>query len=89
MEPFKGHDGNFFEDYLRYLAICFAFSCNTFALPHNTFLPSFLLSHTSISEQRPSMDQLTEFYFELDIKYADIVLLLNSHGYVITVLDSN
>lgn len=30
------------------------------------------------------MDQLIEFYFELGIKYADVVLLLNSHGYVIS-----
>ena len=34
--------------------------------------------------RHPSMDQLIEFYFELSIKYADIVLLLNGHGYVIS-----
>ncbi len=99
----KGSRQEFFGGLLlRYLPICFAFSCNmfcftsqcftlprnTFALPRNTSLLPFLLRHMSISAQllpaqRPSMDQLIEFYFELGIKYADIVLMLNRHGYVI------
>ncbi len=61
-----------------YLAICFAFSRNIFLLP-------FILSYMSISAQLlpaqcPSMDQLIEFYFELDIKYADTMLLLRTYG---------
>ncbi len=52
----------------------FCVSSSIHSEPHVCLLPA----------QRPSMDQLIEFYFELGIRYADIVLLLSGHGYVIS-----